>query len=233
VSETDQRDQGLQIFSEYQEFPAHEFENRRKIRRRLQFKRKHGVALAAIFVASIVVIFYLGMPADYAIQRRADGANPTSGQAKLGSRPQNVSSTNSAGTLVNRSAEITPAKQEVHASVSARKTAVRLDTKSTPTADRAGIQAKTSPMAHSADSANLSKKWSVQIAAVPAKDTADNVIQQLKTKGYDSYLVRAEVKGQTYYRVRVGHFDAREKAEVVRQSLARQEGYRDAYLASD
>jgi cell division septation protein DedD len=88
-------------------------------------------------------------------------------------------------------------------------------------------------MAHSADSANLSKKWSVQIAAVPAKDTADNLIQQLKTKGYDSYLVQAEVKGQTYYRVRVGHFDAREKAEAVRQSLARQEGYRDAYLASD
>ena len=46
-------------------------------------------------------------------------------------------------------------------------------------------------------------------------------------------MVKAEVKGQTYYRVRVGHFDAREEAESVRQSLARQESYRDAYLTGD
>jgi len=59
------------------------------------------------------------------------------------------------------------------------------------------------------------------------------LIQQLKAKGYDGYTVQAEVKGQTYYRVRVGHFDTRETAESVRQSLAGQEGYRDAYLTGD
>jgi len=57
--------------------------------------------------------------------------------------------------------------------------------------------------------------------------------QQLKAKGYDGHVVQANVKGQTYYRVRVGQFDARGQAESVRQSLARQEGYRDAYLAGD
>jgi len=59
------------------------------------------------------------------------------------------------------------------------------------------------------------------------------LVQQLKAKGYDGYMVQAEVKGQIYYRVRVGHFDAREQAEAVRQSLAHQEGYRDAYLTGD
>jgi hypothetical protein len=33
--------------------------------------------------------------------------------------------------------------------------------------------------------------------------------------------------------VRVGYFDSREKAESVRQSLTRQEDYRDAYLTGD
>ena len=73
----------------------------------------------------------------------------------------------------------------------------------------------------------------MQISAAPAKDIADALVQRLKADGYDGYVVQAEVKGQTYYRVRVGRFDAREEAESVRQSLARQEGYRDAYLTGD
>jgi cell division septation protein DedD len=79
----------------------------------------------------------------------------------------------------------------------------------------------------------LGKKWSVQVSATPAKDIADTLVQRLKAKGYDGYVVQAEVKGQTYYRVRVGYFDSRERAESVHQSLTRQEGYRDAYSTSD
>jgi cell division septation protein DedD len=233
VSETNRRGQKLETFSDYQEFPARELEKPPKVRRRFRFTRKQGVASAAIFIVSALIIFYLGMPADYAIQKRANGANPTSGQTELGLRPQNVSSIDSAGRLTNQSAGTTPAKRDVHASTATRKTAVRFDTRSTPAADRAGIQTKASLMAQSADSAALSKKWSVQIAAAPAKDIADTLVQRLKAKGYDGYSVEAEVKGQTYYRVRVGHFDSREKAEALRQSLTRQEGYQDAYLTGD
>jgi cell division septation protein DedD len=233
VSPTGQRGLALETFSDYQEFPARELEKRPKVRRRFRFKRTQSVALAAIFVATPLIIFYLGMPADYAVQKRANGANSISGQTELGLRPQNVSSIDSASRLTSQSAGTTLAKREVHASASTRKTAMRFDTKSTPTADRAGIHAQPSPMPHSADSANLSKRWSVQIAAAPAKDIADTLVQRLKAKGYDGYSVEAEVKGQTYYRVRVGHFDSREKAEALRQSLTRQEGYQDAYLTGD
>jgi DedD protein len=79
----------------------------------------------------------------------------------------------------------------------------------------------------------LDKKWSVQISAAPMKDVADNLVRQLIAKGYDGYVARAEVKGQTYYRVRVGPFAAREEAESARQSLARHEDYWDAYLTGD
>jgi cell division protein FtsN len=58
-------------------------------------------------------------------------------------------------------------------------------------------------------------------------------VQKLIAKGYDGYVVRAEVKGQTYYRVRIGPFAAREEAESARQSLTRHEDYSDAHLTSD
>ncbi|MGH7811041.1 MAG: SPOR domain-containing protein, partial [Candidatus Binatia bacterium] len=105
--------------------------------------------------------------------------------------------------------------------------------KSASAAHEVGVQAKTGPIAHSTESANSNKKWSVQISAAPAKDIADTLVQRLKDKGYDGYVVQANVKGQTYYRVRVGRFDARQEAESVRQSLSRQEGYQDAFLAGD
>jgi cell division septation protein DedD len=73
----------------------------------------------------------------------------------------------------------------------------------------------------------------VQISAVPAKDAADALTQRLKDSGYDSYVIKAEVKEQSYYRVRVGRFDSQADAESVRQSLAHEEGYRDAFLAGD
>ncbi len=233
VSEVGAGSKELETYADHQEFPVHEREKRPKVRRRFQLKRTQAVALAAMFVASALVIFYLGMPADYAIQKRANGANPTSGQTEIGLRPQTVSSIDKAGGLVNQSGETRPAKPDVQASASTPNDTARFAGKSASAADRAGVQAKTSPVAHSAESANLSKKWSVQISAAPAKDIADTLVQRLKDKGYDGYVVQAEVKGQTYYRVRVGHFAAREEAESVRQSLARQEGYRDPYLTGD
>jgi cell division septation protein DedD len=232
VTPASQNGLALETFSNYQEFPAKELEEPPKVRRAFRFTRKLGVALAAIFVASAVVIFYLGRPVDHAIQKRTVGTNANSGQTDLGLRSQNVPSKNSGGGLTNHDTDPTPAKRDADASSSNRKIPVRFDTKSNQAADQARIQ-KTTTLMTPSESANSSKKWSVQIAAAPAKDIADSLVEQLKAKGYDGYSVQAEVKGQTYYRVRVGHFDAREKAEALRQSLARQEGYRDAYLTSD
>ena len=74
---------------------------------------------------------------------------------------------------------------------------------------------------------------SVQVSTKTSKETAHKLAQQLKSKGYAVYVVQAEVKGQTYHRVRIGPFSAQEEAESVRQSLTRHDAYRDAYLAID
>jgi DedD protein len=89
------------------------------------------------------------------------------------------------------------------------------------------------PAIPAAGNGETSKKWSVQISAAPARDVADTLAERLKSAGYESYVVQAQVKGQTFYRVRVGPLDAHDEAETLRQSLAGQEGYRDAFLAND
>ena len=230
------------------EFPSHG-EKRPKVRRLFQFKRTQSVASAAALIASAVVIFYLVELADHT-QKQINGAgektparisltqSPASREAGIGSKPRNVSLINAAGGIANGNTEPTPATPDVHAYASNPNGAVRFAATKASAADETGVHTllgpvKTIPTADSSGSANLGKKWSVQISAAPAKDTADHLVQQLIDRGYDGYMVRAEVKGQTYYRVRVGHFAAREEAESMRQSLARQEGYRDAYLTGD
>jgi cell division septation protein DedD len=204
--------QALETYSDHRELPGGERAKHPKIHRRFYFDRTRGIVSAALFAATAVVIFYLGLFTNKNIQERADGASekspprvplaqsPASGQAGMVSGPQNVSSIETANSRAKRSAAPIPAKPGVHTSQSTD---------------------------------DVSKKWSVQISAAPGKAVADTLVERLKAGGYDSYVVKAEVKGQTYYRVRVGHFDAREEAESVRQSLARQESYRDAYLTGD
>lgn len=231
--------------SDHQQFPLHERENQSKARRHFYFKRTHGAALAAMFVTSVIIIFYLYTPIGKNIQKQSNEAEeklqegtsitqlPTGGQTEISLRPQKVSSIDRDGGIANKSAQPRPAKPDVHASVPTPNIGERFVTKSNPAADQAGISAKPSPVADSSGSASLSKKWSVQVSASPAKDIADTLLQRLKAKGYDGYVVQAEVKGQSYYRVRVGYFDSREKAESVLQLLTRQEGYPDAYLTGD
>ena len=81
------------------------------------------------------------------------------------------------------------------------------------------------PTPHHTEVPTRARSGSVQISAAPG-----TLYGVQKANGYDGHFFRAEVKGQTYYRLRVGRFDAREEAESVRQSLARREGYRHAYL---
>ncbi len=241
-SETGLDDQKLDTYTDYGEFPLYDREKRPKVRRRFYLQTR-AAALLEILVAGAAVIFYLAIPIGKSIHKRAavekspavdiNRAALSSSSTETGLRLQNDSSVDSNGGLTNQSAQAIPAKLDVQVSASTSNAGVRFAAKSASATDRAGVQAKTIPMDPSTESFNLGKKWSVQISAAPAKHIADSLVQRLKANGYDGYVVQAEVKEKIYYRVRVGHFDTREKAESVRQSLARQDGYRDAYLTGD
>jgi DedD protein len=65
--------------------------------------------------------------------------------------------------------------------------------------------------------------WTVQVKSSPDKIFADRSRAQLKSKGYDAFVVEAEVNGKTWYRIHVGHLATRQEAENLRSTLESKE----------
>ena len=75
--------------------------------------------------------------------------------------------------------------------------------------------------------------WSVQVSATRDPRTADGVLRRLKAKGYDAFVLKVRLRGETFYRVRVGHYVSLEEAQVVVSRLRREPGVPEAFVASD
>ena len=214
----------------------------------VDFKRSRRSTVAVSFVAGTMAMLYPGIPAFNDIQSQVYSAvgNPlgrilvatpkVTDQPAMAPSPHYESAVKAVGGLRNQNAEPMPVEPNDDASTPegslgfGAKNATRDDT---PAVQALSATTKPSPNSDAKGPANSSKKWSVQVSAEPAKAFADTLVQRLKDDGYDSYVVQAVVKGQTYYRVRVGYLDSQEEAESMRQSLARQGGFRTAYLTAD
>jgi len=61
--------------------------------------------------------------------------------------------------------------------------------------------------------------FSVQVAACPSIDYARWLVKKYINRGYEPYITTAVVNGDTYYRVRIGGFETREKAETLKNEL--------------
>ena len=249
VTETSERPRRKENDLDDQEFPVHERGTHTTGRRLRHLKWTHGATSAAILLASVPVVLYLVVPAVKNIQQRANAAgeepraqmstplSSDSGQAGVPSKSDNVSSNDLTGGRANQNAD-PRTKSAFLESARASNGAVQVAAKSVSAEDGPDIQplskpSQANPISDRTEGVNSNKKWSVQISAAPAKDMAATLLQRLKANGHDGYIVQAEVKGQTYYRVRVGRFGTRDEAESVRQSLAREESYRDAYLTGE
>jgi cell division septation protein DedD len=228
--------------ADHQEFPVHEDEERPTSRRPFHINWTRGVSLVAVFVASALVIFYLGIPTDERNQPRTSDSGEAPARSAItkpsvldggaiGSTGRKLSSLHTAGGRMKPSAQPTSATPEPDG-------AARLFAKKASGKDAVDFQpllqsAKDSPVRHATDNTELNKRWSVQVSAAPASDIASALAERIKANGYAGYVVQAEVKGQTFYRVRVGRFATREEAELVRESLALHDVYRDAFLTGD
>ena len=73
--------------------------------------------------------------------------------------------------------------------------------------------------------------WTVQVNATTNPQQAFELARSLRAKGYDAYTVQAPVRGQTWYRVRVGRFGNhdREKAKDLEAKL-KDAGLENAYV---
>ena len=75
--------------------------------------------------------------------------------------------------------------------------------------------------------------WSVQAMATTDMQLANDWLQKFKTKGYEAFVIDADINGKTWHRVRIGTFATRQDAENLRSVLRAKEGIRDAYVAGN
>jgi cell division protein FtsN len=67
------------------------------------------------------------------------------------------------------------------------------------------------------------RDWMVQINAYPDERSAQRLADRLKQKGYDAYVVTANIKGHDWYRVRIGHFPTRTQAKEYLEQIQTKE----------
>ena len=62
--------------------------------------------------------------------------------------------------------------------------------------------------------------WVVQIGAFTTRDSAEALVRDVRGKKYEAFIVKAEVGGKTYFRVRIGAGSKRSDAESLAGDLA-------------
>lgn len=91
-----------------------------------------------------------------------------------------------------------------------------------PAPDAAGLSTKKQP-----------PRYTIQIAAVKDRPTAEALTDRLKRKGYPVFILPHVIPKQgTWYRVRVGHFAKRDTAQEMAQQISRQERLK-TYIAKE
>ncbi len=104
-----------------------------------------------------------------------------------------------------------------HAAEAAHEMPASARAKRTPRPERAVAP----PEAATGESAppRVRQPYSVQIDAVMDRQGADNMARRLRERGYDPYIVETRIAGQTWYKVRVGHYQSEAEAHAAEQKL--------------
>jgi cell division protein FtsN len=223
--------------------------------KRYYFYRDQLLALGIGFAIASVIIFVLGIMTGRHLERRtiaepaslakipAPPPQPASApEAQSGEPPsdhQTFTQDGAKGSSDTKAAKESKAKEKIgkaetnkpppvkKAAKSAPQPSVTIsaDEKPSPVARQEQLQKMEAVKKDSAEQA-----WAVQIKSSPDKKFADAWADRLKAKGYDAFVVEGDVKGQTWYRVRVGHFAARADAEALRTDLESKEGLSGGFL---
>lgn len=127
------------------------------------------------------------------------------------------------------------AARETRAAGKEAKPAARATRETKAAAEETPVVAETPPEAGSAETASSAAEtkrtealpreggWTVQVNAYPEEKSAQRLVERLKEKGYDAYMVVSNIKGRTWHRVRVGRFATREEAKKAQEELQTKE----------
>ncbi len=72
--------------------------------------------------------------------------------------------------------------------------------------------------------------YKIQVIACKTRKKADKIVRELRNLGFSAYVIKKTVKGNTYYRVRVGNFSTKKEAKKVLTKLQRTKYGRDVLL---
>ncbi len=75
--------------------------------------------------------------------------------------------------------------------------------------------------------------WSVQVNATKDAYTARKIVQDLRRRGYNAYAVEVRLRGELWYRVRVGRFPTMQDATAMVVRLKNTERYTRAFLVEE
>lgn len=79
---------------------------------------------------------------------------------------------------------------------------------------------------HAGDDGPSIDTWSVQVAAFRDESDAERLVDRLKQEGYETFIV----SGERWYRVLVGEFVSFKEAGEVKDTLAQEQGFNDAFI---
>jgi len=78
----------------------------------------------------------------------------------------------------------------------------------------------------------VTRVWVVQVGAYAEMKDADLLAKRLRDKGYDVYVIAADVGGKTWHRVQVGELASQQQAVDLQKSLKSSEKLEQAFVAS-
>jgi cell division protein FtsN len=222
-------------------------ENRKGKDKRYYFNFGQLVLLGGAFTLASIVIFFLGIFVGKEIESRkmVKPEEPlvkvpvkSSAGAAAAPGPQAKEELTFYDTL-KRSPAPQSAENKREKSAKAEVRANKPETKNdAPAGKLIDRKAAAAPDARNASGAKetaehkaTDKPWSVQVNAYPDERSAKQLVDRLKTKGYNAVVTEVQNNGKTWYRVRVGRYASREDADKAVDVLKGKENFANAFAA--
>lgn len=212
--------------------------------RRFEFGWLEVLGLILVFAGGSAIVFLLGIFVGKGLQEREVRSEetivrlPVGGEAVAEKRPSREPSRPAVAPVPTVSPAIRLAvKPAPTASPVPRPTSSPSPAPKPPASTRvpvlAGPTAAPSPPAPTQIPVSEDGRWAVQVNATKDAGTARRLIFELRQKGYSAYLVEVRLRGETWYRVRVGRFATMAQATGMVVRLKNKERYPRAFLVEE
>jgi cell division protein FtsN len=96
----------------------------------------------------------------------------------------------------------------------------------------APTEARATMVADNSEEKAAPEAWTVQVNAYPDERSAQQLVDRLKSKGYNASVTEASNKGKLWYRVRVGRYASKEEAKKLEETLRTNENFAKAFATS-